>query len=493
MTKQYLKWYAVWDLNSPASLPVTRVVRTSIQLATVLTVVSATFAMALPQIEELRLDSRPFAKSLWVGTPQVRSRLITPDRLDRLNQELALRIEEGKYRVTPFHGFELRFAEHEPPGMRTQFGCVMKPGSMLQERFSPSFAETPGSGLIVTARLLEELGYSLDDPPETLKAEFGDNGRPQVSLPIQLIIDEEPHYNVRFFIPHAEYERIFEEGHFPMIGRQRVGPIDDRFPTAAEINADSIIPEQIERVKVEEQAKSYILISDPPRIPRKWDAIIGRLRHELRMFPDFDFPEDEPILPDVEPFEITQESPVFNEGYDLAEIRVDSLSDLQAAAEACEAAGYPADETLVKQLLALRENGLVARIVVAIVVFLLAINAAYITWGIQQLRSRIKRPEVGMLKAMGVSHEMFRSMLWTQTFYLIRVAVGVGILVAVVPLIGLGALLVQQWEEWRTLAEWFGILGLGIGLLMSSLIGLSLFRAGRADRDKDATAVLNLS
>ncbi len=445
--KPFLRWYARADLDAPKSRPITRWTVRALGLVVAMLIVSGTVAFWIPALQTARLEKSPLAKSLWVGQNAVKEKILTPEKLALLREKILAELPPSRpVDIQPFTRMKLSF---QPKGKRfgtTWYGRTIEQAdpilSRLEEQPLPK-----EMGIVPTRALLTNwLGFNADETPETLTVRFSDS-HPWKTLPVLFVAEIKLPNQIYFFIRRSDLIALDKNSQDLQLRAKGIylGPITEDWPTKSRLNHDSELAAFFSQQAIEtpDYAEtlpdpSYRLISENESLKTKiaWDALALKFREQMQIYLDAEMP-DLKVNPEAltklvgEKYigQVVPEPPKtsrFDKGvFEFAEVRVQELDDLKPTALGCRKAGYPADETLVEQVDQVYQVGQLLFVATLSITLSLLGIAGLIMYIMQKLRCELKIPEIGMLKAMGISGPEFQylirvqaAVLWRRSFAL---------------------------------------------------------------------------
>lgn len=427
----YLSWYALKDLDAPKARPVTRLVVLALGLMSGLLMVAAATALWIPAVQTARLERSPLAKSLWIGQPENGDKILTDERLKEITEKISLSTSPES--IHAFKRFALKFRgkgngkpEAEDQDQRRPqewMGRTVEQGDPILTRLGTAATE---NGIVPTRELLDLLGFDAQEIPTHLAIRFQDDHQWQ-DVRVLFVTEVRFPYNVKFLVPRDAYNSFYLAKREVTWTGLDVGPIPAGWPTGGQLRNDEAFNAALQRwavnVRIERRAGHFCYImtlpNTEPKVASLWRRVLEEFRAELIRYQDernrdstqaktmeiLDrHDEVKPVLP-----------PVI---LDLAEVRVRTLNDVKATALGCRQALYPADETLVSQVDQVHQIGRLLLLAFVAICLILLIIICLVIVIIQKLRCELKVPEIGMLKAMGISRAEFRRMFRHQALVL---------------------------------------------------------------------------
>lgn len=441
--KDYIRWYSQSDLDAPASRHITAMTVWSLAMIVAFLLIAMTLAFWIRKVQEARLAASPLAKSLWIGQPGNERAVLTGDALKMLHEKiLSEKPSNPPEPIQRFSRIPMKFqCESESDGFQEWYGRTVELGDPILLRLNGGREIPPDLlGVVPTRELLNHLRFSTCEDPTELWMRFS-NEHPGMRVPVLFVADVKLPYNLKFLLRRCDLNTLDAKVNDASAESMKLGPITEDWPNYRELKRDEEMPDICLRLGIDvpkfqgSEGEGYYYLVEPsdgePKKINLWNQTAKQLRNELIEYmrvvrPDVDRRPDalgEIALVD----EIAPPSrPVV---FDLAEVRVLELTDLKATARGCRNAGFPADETLVSQVDQVYQVGRMLLLAMLSTCVSLLLIAGIMMFVIQRLRCELKVPEIGMLKAVGISGVAFRELFQIQatTFWLRSMLRGAGI------------------------------------------------------------------
>ncbi len=493
---QYLRWYSQSDLDAPASRTVTQLIVLSLGMIMALLIVSTTVAFWIPAIQRSRLDASPLAKSLWIGQPGVKEMLFTDEKLSILELEISnTRDKERPESIQKFSRHPLKFMNKRDPNRSHELhGRTVELNDPIINRLQSDPVPTD-PGIIPTQELLILLGYQDDELPKELSVRFGDDHKWQ-RVPVLFVANIKLPYQLKFLVRRPDYNTFYLRGHESKYGAVRFGPMTEQWPTGGALARDEEFSNCLSNlgITVKQQVSSgrfAYLLSDAngqQKDPSTWESITRQFKVAMAEYVkrnDLELEFNDKILNAVEPHGEAVAPQLPAPEFDLVEVRVKDLNHLRATARGCLNAGFPADDTLVSQVDQVHQIGRLLLVAMISICVSLLVIAAMVMIVVQRLRCELKVPEIGMLKAMGISGREFLRLYKTQAHILWQRSLlgGAGLALVTVGIIGL--ITAESGAEWLLLLANFGGATVLLAAITLPVIRYSLVWATRWARLSD--------
>jgi len=401
----------------------TYITATAIVLTVALVTGLSFFALAIPEAANRaqtdRLKQNPLALTLWawphggsVGQPiSDQSYKIVADRL---------KAELGGRLVTsaPFH--EIRFqwvrhtAEYSVPFRGRDWSGSSDPLANYlgdAERYCSGgpFADSASPGVIVTRRMVNELGYSeIPAAGTSLTLQSLDSGAP-ISVPLVGVLKDPLPLGHSFVLTSSFCQQLqATEPDYPC-RTIRSGPVpkewhDDDGQMSKGV-AEYLLAEEVSNVPVRRTSGELVWSltstrAEPHRISawrRKLrginETISRELRHASLDFEKAEFPEKEYTPPSASQI-----------GYQYMGMSVRDLNDLEAISPILDRLEIHANEGIIPQMKAYRDAADAAVRTLEHLSAIVALMAAVSLLAMSLLRILPKKSDIGMLRAVGMSN-----------------------------------------------------------------------------------------
>ena len=428
--KRFLRRYSRSDLNAPKSRRLTGWIVRSLGMILALLMVSGTTTFWIRPVQKARLEASPMAKSLWVGQPGNADKIFTEKKLALLEEKISQQLgPNSQVAINRFSRLYLHFRfnpkSNDYIGL---YGRTVEQGDPILSRLHDEpLPDTPG--IVLTRELLRWLGYKDEENPEEIQLRFGAD-KPWVKVPVLFIADVSLPYEMKFFIRQADYAALYLQGHEQTATGIKLGPIDRHWPGPSQFNQDFDLPVFFSNKGLKTPVRGgsrdmglYYELKSVGNVAwstNHWETLAQEFREEMVKYVQTEMPHVEvkpeslTVLDESRYFNLVSPNPPEPGDYELAEVRVQELLDLKPTAAGCREAGYPADETLVKQVDQVHKVGLLLLAALGAITLSLLLIAFVIMFIVQKLRCELKIPEIGMLKGMGLSGGDFLKLFFYQ-------------------------------------------------------------------------------
>ncbi len=519
---RFAVWFAWQDLTEKEARPATRVVAISLMLTTAAAAVCLALPWAVKAVAQARLAAQPLSQCVWVSdrSPQLSRVVFDPGTVGRL--EAGIRERPGGAWLRGCYGFcaiELGWALHAPGAAQMHTvqkpGRTVAPGDPLHDALSdPTFLEArsgfpdpQAEGVIVSRRLLTELGYPDDyAPPSKVIVRSLRTGQP-VSLTLVGVTRDPLPLGHGFVITEAEHGRLLDGDNFDDTEAVFSGPVGD-FPAPAALPPDvadtlgdgtpnrpgwGLTVYEERKGPFGEEQRVWKLQAKMALPLDQWGAYLIQTRalmrkHGKEATPEFDVPK--PVNPVHRP-------PAPRPGYNWAGIFVTDLSALRPAAATVKEMKLIVDEGVIPQLEEIEANARRTMIVLYGLLGAFCVITLLGMYHLLRMRARQKAGEFGMLRAMGSPAPLLRAVALAEAVLLWAMGTVAGALLAaglVLTFVALGWSGLSPTEQiavasqWRWWAFYVGFL---IALLLAIATGMVL--ATRPFRTRPPIYSLSLS
>jgi hypothetical protein len=416
---RFALWYGRSDLRS--GWGITWVAVANIALLSGFSLLVFGLANGWQRVREDRLLRDPLALCLLVGDGQA-GRPVDEALLGQLRAEVEarLRLTPGAllgcypFRVVGFDFFPVQATGTTP----SQTGRTLAAGDPLllsrRPRVGRGF-ETPDEfGLVVTPRFLSELGADPAAPPAQLNMR-SHTGKP---FPVALlgVTEDDLPLGLHFVVTEKCFDYLRTHDPNPNAEAVKTGPVPRAWPDLDEL--PELLDNALSDAATKLQIRYPLQAAKRDGVPcwrldaragesyslEEWRTKVEALHGvlvRLKYLESKEFQQAYALGP-------VAEGKRRAEPYDRVGVYVRELEHLGPVVEAAETVGLPVNKSVYLQLKGFERQVSVVRKVLLVVVSFFA-GAALVNLGlIQYLRQRPKRPEVGMLKAMGVSPSHLR-------------------------------------------------------------------------------------
>ncbi len=449
---RFLVGYAIRDLTAYDALRTTLAIVFTIAFVSAFTLGSYGLVLGVEQVGLHRVQADPLALSLWVGERGIPHHIIKPE----VSQELEARLTETfgpteKKRVFPFR--QVVFSWEGRDVSQRIFGRTI----MLGQRTDPLFESFPlmhgrtfdgpkDQGIIVSPEMLYLLGFDPKAPPSHLKIHTT-TGR-TYPIPVLGVTKHNfpPELHLYYVLPERYAHLLEHSDPDPLRQAIYTGPIGKNWP-----KVHSQLPDLIQKILQPRRIRLlypepgpngsiiWLLQSELRKgegrnwpSQSEWTAYLRNIHSILTEDDKQNYGKREEFITKQRPLEET-ELPEMPTERDLVGVYLDDPKDLPEAVEVCKtvkAGGGNLEvlnESVAKRIVTVRQEAEVAlRILSVVEVILLLISIGNI-FVIQALRWERKLPELGMLKAMGMSGRLLWSLCLLEGFLLSVVGAVVGL------------------------------------------------------------------
>ncbi len=449
---QFLFGYAVRDLTAYDALRTTLALVFTIAFVSAFTLGSYGFVLGVEQVGLHRVQADPLALSLWVGERGIPHHVITPGVAGELEEKLAQALGSSKKkRVFPFR--QVAFSWEGKDVSQRIFGRTI----LLGKRRDPLFESFPlrqgrtfqgpkDEGIIVSPEMLYLLGFDPDRPPSQLMIHTT-TGR-KYPVPVIGVTEKDfpPELRLSYVMPEAYAHLLEHSDPDPLLQGIFTGPIGKNWPKAhsqlPELIRKILEPRRIRLVYPEPGPDDSVLWFLQSGLRKgegrnwpsqsEWTAYLRNIHAILTKDEQHDYRKSEKFITGQKPLEEREVLPM-PENRDLAGVYLNDPRELPQAVEVSKtvlADGANLEvlnESVAKRVVTVRQEAEVAlRILSVIEIILLLISIGNI-FVIQSLRWERKLPELGMLKAMGMSGRLLWSLCLLEGFLLSVVGAVVGL------------------------------------------------------------------
>jgi len=479
--------FAWKDLADRRAAAPTLVIVFTIALTTALSALAFTLPQAAEEARRKEMGQKPLATCLWGR--HVTQELLEPDLQEEQVRALHTRLESGLDSRDDLVGcypvrvldLEWRFPNNEKE-QRTQLrGRTLAPGDPLFRSCRTKYGKTLSEGepgIIAAPKMLELLGYPADLPPGSMLTVIRPGGS-HAPMPVQLVdvfVDRLPD-GYLYLMTEAYHIQILNTDDDVQMQAVVSGPVHPDWPDPLALPATLL-----DRLEEKEGLRITLIIQDAGK-PRAWQIESIRARPpDFATWRDKLLPLIHRLLRDVaklvaaDQFEKLRPPPqtrpvVRPDGYQRVAIYVRDVKDLRPAAEIARQNEIRVNENIVDQLSAYSEAVQTAQKLRDFALPALWLLATINLTALQSLLAQRKAPEIGMLRAIGMSNRTLLSLYLLEAFILW----GLGSLYGLFLTMYVGALLSARvlpegdWSALLTL-KWF--CHLGLFLLGSLFFGL---------------------
>lgn len=502
----FLLSYGWQDIRDRRDRWTGRVIVITITAVTVLALLSFGVPRAAEQAKQEQMGRRPDARYLWVrpeGGLAVDT--FTPTRLQQLRVAVDNRMTPGRTSavVYPFHDvvFAWGRAESESPtyepGIR---GRTIAPGDPLLHGYAESgyfvtggpFESPEQPGVIVTAELLQKLGYPANNPAGTTTLEVASPG---AGIPLQVplvgVVWEKFPLGHQFIFNEAFEQSLHLADPDIPARRVRIGPVPRTWPDPLFLPSDisaklddlriqtpPILQPIPEGGSLDTDPLCWVLTTTLPTstptadLPRMsyWSDDAKRIAEWVE---DAGYPPSPGfgVLPDS----TRKPTPPSRPGYDRAAVLTSDdgslIEGLRAASAGIKDAGMETDDRMIRVLEAYSEAAQAAEFVLQIVVFVVGLVALVNLGALQGLRAGRKSTEIGLLKAVGMSSQSVRFIFVIEAGFLWLIGTIIGLLITIISVYLLGLVMIS--ENFSALIS-VGWIVYGLLFLVGSLFGTTM-------------------
>jgi hypothetical protein len=476
-----------------------------ITLANLLTVVALTaftllvYGLVLGtdrrRMEQIRQD--PLAACLVVRLP-TRSQFIQPEQIRELEQKVraALVSPEHLEAIAPFHVLEQDWFypnEETSPNFRGRTLADNDPlfKSFSRSKFWAKGPPAPGQqGVVLTLGMLGQLGLRTDTLPDSLVVRTGVGKR---AVPIVGVLNHDIPGRREYLLPEGLWNDLQRQSDVPNADEVRSGILPQRWSQLRELPADVLNYLSSKNIEWDgrrpfEQGHVWLFHfspgeqpdqKTPPRLDQ-WQIHLENVARRLveKNGPGGAFVQVQPLHKVERPGEEAAS------GYDRVTLYFRDLDDLPRGAEAARKLGLVVDEDLQDQIDRIRSTTSRLMLMVTPIILAVAVLGIWNLCVIQYLQAHQKVPEVGMLKATGLSDGLLKLIYLIEAFLLWGAGLTGGLVLG--RLAGMGAELGMAWDNPETVLAfelswpWWLTIAVGSGLLC---LGSTLVTTARARRD----------
>lgn len=459
---RFAAWFARQELFERAALATTLAVVASLAFSTAGGVACLALPAVLKAVQSARLADEPQALSLTVSDahPGVGTGTLDPVRRAALIAAVAARLPAGvTVRGCPgfYQADDVEWAVN-PAVAGGQLRTVRKPGRTVAPddplhdglhkllASGTPFARPNAPGVIVTPRLLAELGYPPERPPAAVQVRNVRTGRP-VELSVLGVTADPLPLGHRFLMTEAQ-DAVLRAGANDEYAAVVSGPAGPNWPR----KANRYAPDPAQRIppavldvvdgwglglKVDETDDAAgrpafrwtLSTKGKQRLSTDvWRAYLRQIRTlmtadpRLAPAPDFDTPTavaagDRPPEPRTG-------------GHDWAAVYVSDLAGLRPAAAAAAAAGLEVEDSAIPQLEHIEAGARTAAVVLSGLLVVFCLAAAVGLGTLLVVRVQQKAAGVGMLRAFGTADRTLRAVAAATAVYLWVMGTAAGLALA---------------------------------------------------------------
>ena len=461
---RFLHWFALSDLYEPNAYRTTRVNRRSVALVTALSILAFGLAEGTREVRLAQFRANPMTLCLWIGDPNETARIDT-----RLQQEMSdalrRRLGPGFRAACPFqrllYGWYLSdAAENRDTRSGTARDTLIEGRTLsaddpflegLKGHFVQGgpFTAPEHGGVIVTRRMLELLRLipteTAEAPlkkaavvyPKTLALRVFNAPDERKDVPVVGVIDLVLP-NGQQFVVTAGYERRLRKEMAPIRApRVQTGPVPADWPARSGLPPrvkDLLAGETYNILRLSRRARpedgrpvwvvetghaSGLLI-------RTWRTFLEAVRAIMK---EENLPDPPEFVSELKLLDATQEDADDPPAFRMAGVYLTDLPALEpAAALLRHDFQFPVNEEVIEQIKAIDKNSQQAMIASTVLALVLLTNGCSNMRVIQKLRAELKLTEIGMLKAMGMSHGLLRGLHLYEAWLVWRAGTIAGVL-----------------------------------------------------------------
>lgn len=504
---RFLRWYSFADLYEPSALVTTRAITVSVALATAGAVVALAIPWLVGEVRKTRQAADPLKSCLWVTDPSSRvgDKPMTTEKITAIADALKLEVGERFKNLVGFAEIKAEFVNSQNGKLsyRTLTGRTITANDPLNLSLDKlissgqSFSREQPTGILVTRKLLKELGNS---PEEISNIEASTKtanpfqlkwlAPSQQSVPIAIrgVFAEPLPLGHDFIIPEAQEVQLRSQTLFktddiilypigigwpiPKNGKSLNEFINEGFDIDQddpECPYHSKLPVEVRntlrdwncRIKLISYQDSYAwrMIRLPDTGGREvlftdstWKEHVNQLKLQM----------ERAGLGGASKLEISPADPrkamlseVTAPPHDWATVYVNDLYALRPVAQVFRQLNLECDESAIRQLEQIENDVRDLRRILYALVCLFALSVASSVYYLGRLRARLKAPEIGMLRAMGISDRRLRAITMSEAGLLWVDGTSKGIVFAVIMLTGLLVSAGVTREEFMSLNGWF--------------------------------------
>ena len=451
----YLLWFAWRDLIDRRGFKTTSVVALTVALTTALSVVAFLVPPLAERARLAQLSRDPLATTLWVWNDL--GQKISATQRDNLKQRLSEKLGDRLVAAEGFYEFRYEFVAHpdavDPDNQRRKGRTIDPANDPLAK--SLKYREGTGPtvekplGIVVSQRLLKLLDYPEAEPivGKTMSLRVPPSWESKPLTVLGLVEGPLPQGNLFLITPIQERELAIETD-IP-VRLVLAGPIPADWPNPADL-PDSIrakiLDDLVDRFEVRPpRLRHFSDVPDvweflaknqdsPPRISAWSDLLVGIHDLMAKSFP----PSPGFRVPQYAKPPIAK--PPDRVGYESMSVTVQDLGDLPLAATAIREEGLLVGDGVIPQMLAYAEAADAAKTVLEGILLAVWTIALVNVVVMQSLRLDPKRPELGLLRAIGTSAWWLQAIGLLQALVLWIVGTLAGLALAGIGLVIVGTI-----------------------------------------------------
>jgi len=357
----------------------------------------------------------PLTLCLWVGLPGLQDQVFTPERKEQLKRLLTG--ESGLSGWYFFHEIDIFFGLLPDPsaGSLSVTGRTRDPEDPVLTNRTPQTNDKSSSGLYVSRKLLEQLGWRPNEPePRELFIEAPN--RELVSVPVAAIYDELP-WGHKFVVDKNWYANFLQEHADVRCAILVTGPIPADWPPPGQLPKLVRTAFDTYRMFVPQKADSAWRIEtwrENGYHIRDWTTFLQKI-NSLMTTAGFSSANEEfwkmarPINQQVNPHSLPAEN--------MGAIYVKDVNHLRSLKQKLEQNGFYVRDTndTINRLEQLNRSNLIQAGFVTAFLVLIFTGLMLVLTAVQTLRTDAKMAQIGLLKAIGMSERFLRWMFITES------------------------------------------------------------------------------
>ncbi len=415
---QFLAWFVRHDLLEWRGLMMNLAAFFGLFLTGLFSILAFGLTVGLEQVREKRWQGNPLTGGLWAeraGQGKVTLAALTA-AVDAVRKEHGDTAIEGAY---PILQIDLRWRHKTGSIVHDQVGRTVAPGDRVFASLEVAWGGEPltggadDEGIVVSPRFLRHLGYNEGESVKELECRSADGGRQNVRVRGTTGVD--PPFEYKYLLPERFALRLRNLNEPPILPMIQTGAVPIGWPAASrlpnpiggpkgwlalwEIRAIDVA--RTEKLRVWELTYEGIEVA-----PRRdiWLARLEEMRKELaKHFPDVDAADFDQITQPKEPAPLEPDPP---KDYTQAVVYTGPSVSAKTIADALEKNGLRMRRDELTALDTIRtESQRLLQVLFSIGILLLLVIVLTVAV-LQMLRMEPKMPEMGMLRAIGMSNGM---------------------------------------------------------------------------------------